>query len=378
MLSRTASALYWMSRYLERGECVSRLLDVNLTLSLDLAGAESEAWEAVVATTGDLEPYLKRHGSITRSKALAFLAFDAENPNSVASCVHLARENARTVREQLPSEAWEAINALHLQLRAAAQAGDGLNNLDPALEAVRQAGRQLDGLLSTSLIRDEGWQFNRLGQHIERADQTSRLVDVQHALLEGRGGEAGHELRWEAVLKSASSLTMYRRRHGGTDGQKVAQFLLLDSGFPRSVAYCLRHAEESLRAINGTPSGQFGNAAEKALGRLAADLRYTEIEDILQVGIHIWVDRFQERLNAVGENVRVEYFEAPAAAEEVEVQEAAGHSQVSQQQQQILLLEQQEQQRQQQRQQQLLRRALHEPSGSAQRQGGSGAAQQQN
>ena len=330
MLSRTASALYWMSRYLERGESVSRLLDVNLTLSLDLSDGEREAWEAVVATTGDLDLYLKRHGAVARGPALSFLAFDPENPDSVASCVHLARENARTVREHLPSEAWESINALHLQLRQAAQSGDGLENLDRALEAVRLAGRQLDGLLAIALIRDEGWQFSRLGQHMERADQTSRLVDVQHALLEGRGGEAGHELRWEAVLKSASALAMYRRRHGGTDGQKVAQFLLLDPAFPRSVAYCLHTAEEALRAINGTPAGQFSNAAEKALGRLAADLRYTEIEDVLQEGVHQWVDRFQLRLNAVGESVRLEYLEPPAAPEESP--EPAGHPQTSQQQ----------------------------------------------
>jgi uncharacterized alpha-E superfamily protein len=331
MLSRTASTLYWMSRYLERAEAVARLLDVNLTLNLDLSGGEDEAWEAVVTTTGDLEPFLKKHGAIARNAALSFLAFDLENPNSVASCVHLARENARTVREHLPSEAWESINALYLQLReASSQPSGGLGSLDQSLGAVRTAGRQLDGLLATALIRDEGWQFCRLGQNMERADQTSRLVDVQHALLEGRHGEAGHELRWEAVLNCASALTMYRRRHGGTDGEKVAQFLLLDGAFPRSVAFCLRSAEESLRAINGTPAGQFSNSAEKALGRLAADLRYTEIGDVLKDTVHAWVDHFQERLNAVAESVRLEYFEPPADPEEAK---PVGHPQVSQQQQ---------------------------------------------
>jgi uncharacterized alpha-E superfamily protein len=331
MLSRTASALYWMSRYLERSEAVARLLDVNLSLSMDLSGGEDEAWTAVVATTGDLEPFLKRHGAVTRGPALAFLAFDPENPNSVAACAHLARENARTVREHLPSEAWEAINALHLHLRQAALSGTEPGSLDAALEAVRMAGRHLEGLLSTALIRDEGWQFSQLGRHLERADQTSRLVDVQHALLEGRGHESGHELRWEAVAKSASALTMYRRRHGGTDGQKVAEFLLLEGAFPRSVAFCLGTAEEALRAINGTPSGMFSNAAEKALGRLAADLRYTEIGDVLEAGIHNWLDHFQERLNTVGERVRLEYFEPPAPPETTE---ASGYAHANQQQQQ--------------------------------------------
>jgi uncharacterized alpha-E superfamily protein len=303
-----------MSRYLERSEAVARLLDVNLSLSMDLSGGEDEAWTAVVTTTGDLEPFLKRHGAVTRGPALAFLAFDPDNPNSVASCAAQARENARTVREYLPNEAWEAVNTLHLHLRQAAQDGTAPGALEAALDEVRLAGSQLEGLLSTALIRDEGWQFSQLGRHMERADQTSRLVDVQHTLLEGRGGETGHELRWEAVAKSASALTMYRRRHGGTDGQKVAEFLLLDGAFPRSVAFCLRSAEEALRAINGTPPGVFSNATEKALGRLSADLRYTEIADVLQEGIHRWLDRFQERLNAVGESVLKEYFEASPSA----------------------------------------------------------------
>src|SRR5665213_1013757 len=331
MLSRTAAALYWMSRYLERGEAVARLLDVNLSLSMDLSKGEDEAWAAVVATTGDLEPFLKHHGAVLRAPALAFLAYETDNPNSVASCAHLARENARTVREHLPTEAWEAINALHLHLRSAALSGETPGTLEAALDEVRLAGRQLEGLLSTALIRDEGWQFSQLGRYMERADHTSRLVDVQHALLEGRVGESGHELRWEAAARSASALTLYRRRHGGTDGQKVAEFLLLDGSFPRSVAFCLRSAEEALRAINGTPSGMFSNPTEKALGRLAADLRYTEIDDVLAEGVHQWLDRFQERLNAVGDSIRREYFEPPAVPEP---SEPMGHEQPNQQQQQ--------------------------------------------
>jgi uncharacterized alpha-E superfamily protein len=182
----------------------------------------------------------------------------------VLACVRLVRENARTVREHLPAEAWEGINELHLALRGAAQLDSGQENLDSALAAVRAAGRQLEGQLEAALLRDEGWYFAQLGRQMERADQTSRLVDVQHALLEGRGEEMGHELRWEAVLKSASALTMYRRRHGATRGPQVAEFLLLDPAFPRSLAFTLFKAETALMAINGTPPGQFRNRAEKA------------------------------------------------------------------------------------------------------------------
>jgi uncharacterized alpha-E superfamily protein len=310
MLSRTANALYWMSRYLERAECTARLIEVNLHLSLDLPADEAEAWDAVVATTGDQEAFEAAYGAPTRAGALQFLAFDLENGNSVQSAIRYARENARTVREHLPAEAWEAINALYLQLRAlSATPAEGLPG---AIASVRVTGRRIEGLLDAAFLRDEGWHFAQLGRQIERADQASRLVDVQHVLLEGPGEGAGLALRWEAVLRSANALTNYRRRHGVTDGRLVAAFLLLEGAFPGSVAFCLGAAEEHLRAITSTPTGQFRNHAEKVLGRLAAELRYTELDDVLNIGLHAWLDGFQARLGEAASEIHRLYFDAPA------------------------------------------------------------------
>ena len=314
MLSRTANALTWMARYLERAEAAARLADVNLALSLDMDRDwdQGRAWDAVVATTGDLDAFRERYPQSSRDSALRFLVLDQENPNSVANCVREARENARTVRERLPGEAWELINSVYLRLGPAATHGGGAQ-VEELLEAVKATASQLEGLLSASLLRDEGWHFVQLGRFLERADQTTRLVDVQHALLErGDSADPGHELRWEAVLKSASGLTMYRRRHGVTDGRQVARFLLLDAGFPRSAAYCLNAAEKALRGLSGTPDGQFVNAAEKALGKLAAQLRYTELEDVLDEGIHLWLDRVQAQLIEVGGRINAVYFEPGA------------------------------------------------------------------
>jgi uncharacterized alpha-E superfamily protein len=325
MLSRTANALYWMSRYLERAECTARLLEVNLHLSLDLHSAEDESWEAMIATTGGLDDFTARLGQPQRGSAVQFLAFDTLNPNSVLSSVQAARENARTVRDHLPVEAWEALNALHLQLPALAQAGPG--GLQGAITAVRVNGRRIEGLLDAAFLRDEGWHFATLGRQVERADQSSRLIDVQHALLEGLGQDPGLALRWEAVLRSANALANYRRRHGVTDGRQIAAFLLLDGAFPGSVAFCLAAAEEALRAIGSTPAGQFRNAAEKSLGRLAAELRYTELDDVLAQGLHRWLDRFQARLADAAQAIHLEYFAPPSDAEGVE----AGSEQPQQQ-----------------------------------------------
>ena len=327
MLSRTANALYWMSRYLERAESVARLTEVNLNLSLDLQSDEAEAWEAVLGTTGDLDAFNDAHGAPKRATAMQFLIFDEGNPNSVAEAVASARENARTVREQLPNEAWEALNALHLQLRGLDDQSTA--GMVGAIGAVRVTGRRIEGLLDSGFLRDEGWHFASLGRQIERADQASRLVDMQHALLEGPGSDPGLALRWEAVLHSANALTNYRRRHGVTEGRQVAAFLLLDGAFPGSVAFCLSAAEEALRAITGTPAGQFHNAAEKALGRLASELRYTELDDVLDQGLHQWLDQFQARLGVAAQAIHHEYFDPPSA----ERMDAPGNEQPEQQQQ---------------------------------------------
>lgn len=327
MLNRTANALYWMSRYLERAESTARLMEVNLQLSLDLPTEAEGTWEAVVETTGDLDLFHERYKTADRQTVFHFLAFDAQNPNSVLECVKAARENARTVREQLPGEAWEGTNTLHLHLREAAASAGPLTHLDETVGFVRASGRQLEGILVAGLSREEGWYFGQLGRTCERADQTSRLVDVNHRLLEGKGWDADHPTRWEAVLKSASALQMYRRRHGATEGSRVAEFLLLDETFPRSLAFCLNQAEEALRALTGTPSGGFKNDAEKALGKLASEVRYTEFKDVRAPGVHGWLDNFQSRLNEVGLEIQREYFES------VSVPSGAGREMEQQQQQ---------------------------------------------
>jgi len=313
MLNRAANALYWMSRYLERAESTARLIEVNLHLSLDLPALE-ESWEAVVETTGDKEHFQERYELAQREAVLGFLAFDPLNPNSVLECVKAARENARVVREYLPSEFWEKVNSLNLGLKKAAGEAGALRHLDETVDFVRSSGRELEGVLEASLSREEGWYFSQLGRQCERADQTSRLVDVNHRLLEWQGDSPDHSLRWEAVLNSAGGLQMYRRRHGATEGEKVAEFLLLDHAFPRSLTFCLERGEEALRAVTGTPPGKFRNVPEKALGRLAYKVRYTDLNDILSYGLHRWLDRFQARLNEVGAGVQAEYLDHPSQA----------------------------------------------------------------
>lgn len=318
MLSRVAEAIYWMSRYVERAENVARILDVSLELMLDFPHPDGDPWAGVVAATGDHELYAARYGTATRDGLVRFLTFDAASPNSIVSSLRQARENARSVREVISSEMWEQANKAYLLVRDAAS--DAAVHDDPheLLSAVKQASHLFVGTTYLTMTHHEGWHFGRVGRLLERADQTSRLVDAKHALLlaraDGRG--VGDEIQMAALLRSASALEMYRQRHGQIDQTSAVGFLLLDKQFPRSVRYCLNKAERSLHAITATPAGAAGTLAERRLGRLNADCEYAEIDEILTAGLHDYLDRLQLKLNDVGSAIFDAFFAARPESED--------------------------------------------------------------
>lgn len=303
MLSRVADCLYWMSRYLERAENVARFIDVNQQLTLDLGDALPEQWAPVVYTTGDQEAFAARYDSFSQRNALQFLTIDRQNPNSIVSCLSAARENGRHVRETISSQMWEELNTFYLMVHAAAAQPEILDSPFELLHDVRTRSQQLVGMTDTTMSHDEAWHFVRLGRLLERADKTSRIVDVKYFLLLPTPGDVGSPIDvvgWSALLKSASALEMYRRRYGRIDPAHVVEFLLLDRRFARSVRYCLVKAEESLHEITGAPPGMFSNTAEQVAGRLRGELDFTDIEQVIAQGMHEFVDRLQGELNRLG------------------------------------------------------------------------------
>ncbi|MGH2829403.1 MAG: alpha-E domain-containing protein [Actinomycetota bacterium] len=309
MLSRVADAIYWMTRSIERAENIARIVDVNNNLLLDAPGI-AEQWEPLVSTTADLPLFRKHFGEPTRSNVIHFLTFDAANPNSIARCMGTARENARAVRDQISSEMWEQVNTLYHTVRAAdgLPAGDALATF---LRRVRTEAHRFEGITDATMSRSEGWHFGRLGRMLERADKTSRIIDVKYFILLPDVSEVGtpvDDLQWTAVLKSASAFEMYRKRHGRISPDSVAEFLVLDRGFPRSIQFCLAHAEESLRAISGSAPGTFHNPAEQLLGRLRSMLGYADIGEIIGAGLHEFLDMLQTDMNRVGDAAHDTFF----------------------------------------------------------------------
>lgn len=320
MLSRVAESVYWMSRYVERAENVARFIDVNQNLTLGEGETLSHQWAPLVFITGDDQDFEQRYGQATRDNVLKFLAFDRENPNSILSCVSRARENARCVREVIPVALWEQLNKFYLLVGAAAK--DAMESAaferSPTLfcEQVKLASQTLLGITESAMSHDEAWHFARMGRLIERADKTSRIIDVQYFLLLPHPDEVGGSLdvvRWSALLKSASALEMYRREHGRITPVRVADFLILDRRFPRSMHFCVIHAQESLGQISGNRPDTFSFRSEQLLGRLRTDLDYTHVNDIVSQGMHEFVDGFQQRLNDIGQAIHLDFFTKPIA-----------------------------------------------------------------
>lgn len=310
MLSRVADAIYWMSRYIERAENVARFVDVNLHLALDFPEG-GEQWAPLVATTGDNDAFMKRYGEPTRDNVIEFLTFDRESPNSIISCLAHARENARSVREIISSEMWEQANNAYLMVMDAARSRMALEASHDFFTAVKQASQLFVGITYLTMSHSEGWHFCRLGRLLERADKTSRILDVKYFLLLPQPTDVGgplDSLQWGALLRSASAFEMYRKRHGAISPSKVVDFLLLDRRFPRTVRYCLAKAERSLHAITGAAVGTWTNSAERELGRLNAELSYADTKEILARGLHEYIDNLQLRLNYVSQLVFETFF----------------------------------------------------------------------
>ncbi len=312
MLSRVADSIYWMSRYIERAENVARFVDVNHHLMLDLPAGEPLQWIPLLITAGGAEDFDARYREEpSQENVIHFLTFDSENPNSILSSLRAARENARSVREIIPAILWEELNEFYLYVEAEAVKQENRKFNYDFFRQVKRAGHLLEGVTNATLSRGEAWHFSRIGRLLERADKTTRIVDVKYFMLLPSHAEVGSptdDLHWSAVLQSASAFAMYRRRHGMVQLGQTAAFLILDPEFPRSVRNCVRRADESLHAITGTPLGAFQNSAERHMGQLVAELDYTDMEEVILQGLHEFLDGLQIKLNQVGDAIFDSFF----------------------------------------------------------------------
>jgi uncharacterized alpha-E superfamily protein len=324
MLSRVANSIYWMNRYIERADNYARFISVNFNLALDLPPDVPEQWEPLIIATADNFIFQKHYDAPTRENVLYFMAFDVKNPNSILSCLLEARENARTIRESISREMWEYVNQIYWTVKDAAAESKSweLARYQGFLESIKTGSQLFYGIVDSTITRGEGWHFGRLGRLIERADKTTRFLDVKYFTLLPEIDAVGSPLDlmlWSSVLKSVSAYNMFRQQYQVMNPTSIVDFLLLDKKFPRSVMHCIRQAEVSLYEISGTSiTNSYSNPAEKALSKLRSEVEFTEIKDIFSTGLHQYLDEFQQKNNAVGEAIFKTYFDLkPVINEEI-------------------------------------------------------------
>jgi len=314
MLSRVADSIYWMSRYTERAENIARFIDVNWHLNLDMPGGSlKEQWMPLVTATGDAERFLEHYGEATRDNVIKFLAFDRDNPNSIISSLFKARENARSVREMISTEMWEAINTFYLFVIDSSRDQSFISQPSAFFAEVKRHSHLFIGFTVTTLQHDEGWHWCRMGRLLERADKTGRILDVKYFYLLPSVSHVGtpfDSMQWGALLRSVSALEPYRKKYGIITPQSVVEFLILDREFPRAVHYCLTRVEDSLHTIAGSPGATYGNKAERFCGRLRSDLAYTDVGAIMDVGLHEFVDGLEASVNGIGGAIYEQFFAA--------------------------------------------------------------------
>ncbi|MEQ9410448.1 MAG: alpha-E domain-containing protein [Fuerstiella sp.] len=308
MLSRVASSIYWMARYAERAENLARFMEVTLNFGLDEPDGNIEHWEPLVRATGDEDYFKKRYKEFTSENVLHFLTFDKKYHSSVKTSVTCARENARTVREAISSEAWEQLNTLyHVVMDAARTPG----TRDAAFyDDIVQHCYMFTGILDATMTRGTGWHFANAGRLLERADKTSRILDVKYFTLLRHIGDVNtpfDDLLWSAVLRSACGFEMFRKRFHALTVPRIVAFLILDPQFPRAVRFSVEQARDSLAAVAG-PVDADQNTALQQLNQLAQQLASTEARTIIDGGMHEFIDSLQTSLNTVGTAIQDTYF----------------------------------------------------------------------
>lgn len=315
MLSRVAESIYWLSRQVERAENLARFLEVTWHLTLDQPENLVDPWEPLILASASLPRFQERYGAADADSVTQFLAFDNDYPNSMLSCLRMARENARGVRESLSSEAFEQLNEFYHFVNTAANQ-PSLDSNTEFFDHVRRIAIQWTGVLDSTMSHDLGWHFANVGRLIERADKTSRILDVKYFNLLPRLDHVGtsiDDLQWSALLLAISGFEAYRRQHHSISIENVVEFFLFNRTFPRSALCCVAGAEWSLSEIEECSKNSQSGVAKQQIAQLRHRLSETRVKEVLAGGMHQFVDTLQTELNGIGEAMNQDYFHLAAA-----------------------------------------------------------------
>lgn len=318
MLSRVAQNVYWMARYIERAEDTARLISVNDILLLDLP-KNSLGWAPLLFMSGGQDQFFENNAEVNELNVIQFLVGDRKNSGSILSALSFARENLRTTRDVVPREAWEQINTLYMYVRDHLVIGMSRRGRHEFLRRILHGSQQITGLLAGTMSHTHAYDFVRLGRNLERADMTTRIVDVRSAnLLIGQSqvqsqptnaeqeqeGNPFDNIQWMSVLKSLGAYQMYRQQvRLRVRGPDVLRFLLQDPHFPRSVLHCQKELEISLKDLpkNDGPM--------ECIAKMKQQLADAKITELASEGLHEFIDELQIGLGAIHDQLVTTYFD---------------------------------------------------------------------
>ena len=317
MLSRTAEGLFWMSRYVERAENVARLIDagrrMNTLPSAD--GEQTQEWTSVIIAAGCSDTYPRPLNQADEASVAHHLIFDRENPSSIRSCFEMARGNARAMRTAITSDSWDAVNETWSSMRARSPAAVTGGGLAPFLDWTKAQAQRFRGAVDDTLLRDAGHHFVRIGQYVERADATARMLDVKYHVLLPEGAEVGGALdyvQWVQVLRAANSQRafrhVYRQR---AKPELIVDFLTLNPISPRSVVHCYEMLTRHLDKLDA--GGAERPAAVQARATLAR-LQGMHAKAILGGGLHEFLTGIIEANHALAVQIAEDNGFGPSAA----------------------------------------------------------------
>ncbi|QRG05071.1 alpha-E domain-containing protein [Xanthobacter dioxanivorans] len=314
MLSRTADNLYWLTRYVERADCLARILDVSQRLAYTPVtyGGSTNEWGSAVLTAGCADEFVARYGPLEDAKeenVVSFLAFETENSSSIRNCFEVARTNARSVRTALTSEMWDVINSAWIELRNFPNRALTREELARFLAFVKETSLRFDGATFRTMLRNDAYWFARSGAQLERSDNTARILDVKYHVLLPEKEHVGGPLdyfQWASILRSVSALTAFHWVY--RDSVKpwlVADLLILNRQMPRSLAACYDSLARNLDDI-ASVYGRQGPSQRLARSMLAR-LTNKSIDDIFQTGLHEFITEFISDNNKLGAEITEQY-----------------------------------------------------------------------
>jgi uncharacterized alpha-E superfamily protein len=309
MISRVAEQCFWMSRYLERAESTARILEVNQTLLLDFVVPLEQQWMPLLIISGIHE----FPGTPDGESVQAYLTWELGNPSSIASSLAAARENARIIREVISADMWERINYYHLWIQSPAARALYDRNRSDFYNQIKRINQLILGISEGTMSHGETWEFYLLGKYLERTSQTARILDVKYHLLLPTPEQVGTPIdtaHWTAILTSCSGYEPFLKRQLMSEpGYSVADFLIFDPLFPRSVRFCLNQCQKAVHAISGRSTSQPGNEVEHALDSLLRWLNLVKIDDFVRAGLHQELTRVINRIHEVGNAIHENFFD---------------------------------------------------------------------